>query len=90
MSFVNIILPRAEVPLGLELAVFDGDALAEAAKASKRSLLEEWPTREDTEVMGGEGSSICRATVSQPEITKLSYFKIFNVFREITRFAKTV
>ena len=73
-SFVNnvIILPRAEVPLGLEFAVFgDGDALQsfEAAKASKRSLLDELPTREETEVMGGEGSSILlRATVSHPGI----------------------
>ena len=74
-SFVNIviILPRAEVPLGLEFAVFgDGDALQSfeaAAKASKRSLLDELPTRDETEVMGGEGSSILlRATVSHPEI----------------------
>ena len=64
-SYVNIILPRTDDPLGLEFAVLGLEA--EAVSASKRSFVEALPTREDTEVMGGEGSSTFLVTVSHPE-----------------------
>ena len=50
--------------MGLEFAVLGLEV--EAANASKRSFVDELPTRDDTEVIGGEGSSTFRVTVSQP------------------------